>query len=258
MPHPQPITVIFVKNFPCGKCDLPVFPHHKALCCDSNDCDKWYHLKCTKVSMLQYKEFTSRHYKGTWICTPCLAIPFSGLTNTEFLATVSHHVFDNSSFPDKCALCSKKINQNKKNKCLPCRTCDHLVHRKCSGIPLSSLNALTRKDLNNWECINCLSEKFPFVHLNSTDLLHLSFNSNFDCPCNNQCLTKINSFDNFRLDLHKFVDKENEKFYIGPDPFSNLDKSFEVKINFKYYENHQFHKLTTAVSNKNNFFTLSH
>ena len=41
----------FCTKFPCGKCNKGVFEYNHAICCDSSNCNKLYHLKCTKVSL---------------------------------------------------------------------------------------------------------------------------------------------------------------------------------------------------------------
>ena len=152
----------------------------------------------------------------------------------------------------KCGACNRKINQNKMHKALTCKSCLHLVHRKCSGLKLSDLNKLSNNRFRHWECRNCYSDKFPFNTITDNEVMKLSFDSNFDCSCtvntDNDPVQK-----NILLELAKF--KKPDKY--GPDPEGNLEKCFGLDIKFDYYSNHSFHKLSATMNNKK-CFTIFH
>ena len=237
----------YCKNFPCGKCNLPVLNHQDALGCDNKSCLKWFHLKCTQMNLMQYKELTVAKNTGMWYCPDCVPFPCSKLSDSDFrnlFSNVSKN--DHSLYPDKCSACSRKILAFKKDKCLPCSSCNKLTHRKCCKIPLSTLNFLTRKDIKKFECGNCQKVKFPFSELSSSEICSLSFNSNFDCPCNTTDEV-FKDISTLRFQFAKFIDKENEKFYAGPDPYNELEKTLALNVDFCYSTNHEFHKLPSKI-----------
>jgi hypothetical protein len=52
---------------------------------------------------------------------------------------------------------------------------------------------------------------------------------------------------NLTLNLAKFKDSDTKD---GLDPDSNIDKTFDLKTNFDYYNVHQFHKLGHKMTQK--------
>ena len=239
--HPgSSFICVYCRDFPCGKCNVGVFPHNNALCCDNSSCNQWFHIKCTKVSLAQYKALSHHKNTDTWFCDPCLSIPFSNVSNQD-LVSVFHDPpsFDVNQFPNLCSVCSRHINYNKKHRCLPCHSCMSLVHRKCTSLSLSLINSMNKCDLLRWECLNCQHEKFPFSGVASKDIVADSFNSNYDCPCRTTCPTSIFKRNEYRLDLFK---KSDDKFYLQQD-VPDDDQGTKIDSNFDYYEDHEFHKL---------------
>ena len=99
---------------------------------------------------------------------------------------------------------------------------------------------MSKRDLSRWECATCHTDKFPFGDISNNDLVSMSFNSNYDCPCQSTCLTSILKRNEYRLDLFKH---NKNKFYINADPFEELEQEEKINTNFEYYEDHEFHKL---------------
>ena len=247
-----PFICLYCQNFPCGKCKLPVFNHNHAIFCESH-CANWYHLKCTKVTLSQYNILKTS--PEPWICGSCIAFPFSSLNDNELVLEYSPDIlFDIDTYPDRCSTCCRKIVQNKKKKALPCKTCHLLVHRKCTDMPLSTLNSLNKKELFNWECKKCLSEKFPFVSLDAKGIIELSFNSNFDCPCR---VSSRPTFEKQKYRLNYKSPRETDNKQYGPDPNNELDKEL-LTVNFDYYEDHEFHKMVTLLPNAGKHFSIYH
>ena len=71
-------------KYPCGKCHNPVFDYQNALCCEAKGCNKWYHLKCTKVSLHRYKIMQKNENCETWLCQKCYKFPFSHMGQSLF------------------------------------------------------------------------------------------------------------------------------------------------------------------------------
>ena len=260
-PISSPYTCFFCLTYPCGKCFLPVFPNNNALCCDVKTCNKWYHLRCTKFSLIRYKKLTVSKTSDSWFCDPCLNFPFASLSNTDMTSLYSALPYiDVNLYQNTCGVCSRAILAKKKAKCLPCKNCNKLIHRKCSTLPISILNSLTKTSFDNFECVKCLSEKFPFTGMSQCQIVEMSYNSNFNCPCSQQCPSPPQySSNKYRLNINKFVDRHNEKPFNGPDPYSYLEKGLESNIDFDYYDDHKFHKFMNRNHKKTNFFfNISH
>ena len=117
---------------------------------------------------------------------------------------------------------------------------------------------MSKTEFKKWECIECQNDKFVFNHISIKDIVSMSFNSNFQCPCLD---SSLNSFLSRRklytLDLFKKSD--NDKFYIQPDPIEEIDRGLKIDTHFDYYEEHDFHKLVKSpqLSNKG-IFSIFH
>lgn len=89
-------------NDPCSVCKFRVLKNHKAIFC--NICHLWTHLKCTPLSLSEYKISLS---KDDWFCPNCLSetFPFNHYVNdTDFffaLLDLSPDNFDSSFFESK-------------------------------------------------------------------------------------------------------------------------------------------------------------
>ena len=135
----------YCQYYKCGKCFKPVLDDQNALQCDNSDCSTWYHLGCTKVSLNKYQEFNKEIDTNTWICSYCYTFPFEGITDNNFgkpfysLNKIEKNVLMdivNQNFKTTCSVCKRKIRKDKLYKDIPCKSCTHLVHRKCSCISI--------------------------------------------------------------------------------------------------------------------------
>ena len=93
-------TCKFCNDYVCKKCSKPVYPHQKAIQCDSDSCNSWYHLKCTHFTTTEYINKKSRLHTQEWICPECICIPFDGVPDSE-LHKMSH---DDTNLKEYCRL----------------------------------------------------------------------------------------------------------------------------------------------------------
>ena len=148
----------------------------------------------------------------------------------------------------------EKSQKSEIRKALTCKTCMSLVHRRCSGISNYDLCHLKTTHFLHWECSTCQSDKFAFNSIVDCELVKESFNSNFDCSCLISC-PSLTIKRNLLLEMAKF-DKD-EKY--GPDPENNIDKNFNLNVDFDYYTLHQFHKLVKDLNEKRKiYFSIYH
>ena len=251
-------TCDFCKYYRCGKCQKHVYDHQNSICCDN--CDVWTHLKCTNLTLKEYNKHKIG-FEKSWFCIPCKneIFPFSKLDNKKFQSVfppvdkIEKMVKlslqkKNHKYSNVCTVCQKKII--KTHKGIPCKTCYHIIHRKCSCIPSTDL---THEILAHWECLNCIANKFPFSHIDSDELLQeISFNSNFDCNCKKTKPFAKNSTKQ-RLNLSLGTsDKASDNF---PNT-NNVDQHFDMKLSFDYYNIHDFHKLSKKINDKNSLSLL--
>ena len=99
------------------------------------------------------------------------------------------------------------------------------------------------------ECSACLAMKFPFVYLSDEDIQSISFNSSFPCKCQKILPSDINhpkyAFE-YTFRQHD-DDKENNNIDYNDQQLDNL----RLQPDFKYYQNHEFHKLSqNLIKNK--------
>ena len=155
-------------------------------------------------------------------------------------------------FVRKCNVCDKRIRDA--NRAIPCHDCKHLIHRNCSDLQLWQTTD-TLEILNEWCCKTCWKSKFPFCDIEDHELIPLTFNSNFNCPCkgNELILEDYRLFD--KLKINKLDLKEHEHIFD-----SDIDNYAEFHTNFDYYTSHDFHKLTKGLKTKekNSSFSLIH
>ena len=252
----------FCSNYKCGKCNKPVFDHQNGIGCDI--CNIWYHLKCSKHSLNDYVSMSKS--EEAWVCTDCSTFPFASINNQVFLETVETsnqleqytlktiNPINGKTFSHKCSVCLRKIKSNKSHKALPCLSCYSLVHRnrKCSNIPLNDLLSIKVTDLKNWECQTCISDKIPFSYIDSSELLKMNFNSDFDCSCQRTCENSNSTFNFQRFNYSEILYGKNHKEhdFFGPDPENQTDKVFDFHPDFNYYTIHDFHKLTKKLPKK--------
>ena len=123
----------FCTLYSCGKCDKPVFNHHKALLCESS-CGKWFHIKCINVSVASYKSLGKSSLP--WFCLGCFTPPFHSLDKQKLesifglssMEKITKKEILKQPLQTNCSVCSRKINKSKIYKALPCLSCSSLVN----------------------------------------------------------------------------------------------------------------------------------
>ena len=67
----------------CVICQKVCKISHKCICCA--DCNKWIHLKCCKLTIKQYKNYS--HFNDCYYCKLCVdsILPFQSLQNMEVI-----------------------------------------------------------------------------------------------------------------------------------------------------------------------------
>ena len=236
----------------CRKCDIIIRRGGKIKC---DLCAKSYHLRCAGHSK------TSLIPNETWYCYQCNddIFPFSS-QNIKIIQNLSFNSIHTKNYPNKlkslheslvrnpqtqpkyierCNVCCKK-NSNAKTS-IPCPSCKHLTHKKCSNLKSQDLAQL-KNTPNAWECATCLADKFPFEPCDDADLYAETFNSNFTCS---SCKTKVIKIDNSELKLRlnaKEIVKDN--FNPAGEEFDNqYNSQYALDPDFNYYETHEFHTL---------------
>ena len=246
-------------NYKCGKCNKPVYKHQNAVQCDHDECDLWYHLRCSPFTQREYLNKKSRLHTDTWFCPTCSHIPFSNVNHQDFISMYSDDDNLNDYFKaltdamhydsTRCSVCKHRISSKQKQKAFPCPQCMTLVHRKCSNISTHDLLHVKPKHLANWSCTTCLSEMFPLNNTEDTDVASLTYNSLVDCPCNNQTVSiPLHLCETFKY-AKQFTQKDS--YPTGHDPYELLDLTYDINVKCNYYNNHDFHKLTASYKNCN-------
>ena len=146
---------------------------------------------------------------------------------------------DSTALLPDCSVCSNLI---KKPKCsIPCPTCRHLVHKKCSILTPYQIQILKHQS-NIWECPTCTKDKFPFSEIEDDEILTLSFNSNWSCNCQKQrpSLPDEKTLTDFKLLLSKQNQNDSScSNFSGDTEFDEqFDAHHSLKPDFKYYETH--------------------
>ena len=187
----------------CNKCEIIFRKHNNAISCDS--CEGWFHLKCSGLSKELFKKLAVSD--DDWYCTPCknIIFPFNSLDANKLysLSFNSIHTKDHENklrtlflpntvqvacidYSHDCSVCTKLVKNPKAlRSSIPCPSCKHLIHKKCSNLNSSQLSSL-KTNKNIWECPSCTKLKFPFSEFEDEDIYLRSFNSNWSCNCGNQ------------------------------------------------------------------------
>ena len=252
----------------CNKCDL-FTRHSQPIKCDN--CDKYYHLKCAGLSK---KAFIPSEIP--WHCYQCNenVFPFNSITVKQ-LSSIAFNSIDTARHPNKlrtlhttrsstsvdpspvqryntqCNVCSNNVKQQ--NAAIPCPSCNHLIHKKCTKLTPNVISQL-KHTVNVWECSTCTENKFPFSQADDAEIIHECFNSNWSCGC----LTDIKPFvcstesSKYKLDLSQSSDSNDHDM----DFDDNYNAYHSLKPDFKYYETHEFHNLKDKMADKT--FSLLH
>ena len=136
----------------CRKCRLNL-GMKQSICC--TDCQKWYHFKCSKISLNEFKCHTQDQEKE-WICQYCLT--------------------------DKCSHCKKIVSSKQNGIC--CDLCNKWLHLKCSSLDKSTFSKLHPSDI--WWCKQCIQECFPFSNINNIQLYKLFNDSTYKAKKNSK------------------------------------------------------------------------
>ena len=137
-----------------------------------------------------------------------------------------------------CDKCSRKIKS--KQKQVECSHCKKTFHKLCTNLNNSQYRSVSNS--NNFICLNCQIEIFPFSNQNNSNLSLI--NSGFH---NFQFSDSTNIFPND--DLKNFFTKFNSL----ETPFSDID--YPVHIDSKYYDLNDFNETDI---NKHSSFSALH
>ena len=102
---------------------------------------------------------------------------------------------------------------------------------------------LNSKTEIHWECQICMSYKFPFTLVGNKVIVENTFNSSFSCQCQTSC--------KYETGKPEFV----FKYRINNNDGTIIDNAIWLCTpnNYKYYENHEFHKLSNHLCQTNDF-----
>ena len=231
-----------------------------------NICLNKFHPSCCGLNKKALTHLEKEGYLTIWSCNNCNNnnLPFnstpSSLIEKNSFNSLNHYKhphklrtityghtnkLTNTNFIQTCSVCLSKIQFP--NKAVPCPTCLHLIHKKCCNLTVTELTDFKRTK-NVWECSKCYENKFPFHNLGDDVLNHDAFNSNWSCQCKSKTSIQIDS-EVLRLVIN-FNNQENNDFTSPLFTFDDNVESFHsIEPDFKYYSTHEFHKLSTNVSN---------
>lgn len=228
-------TLAPMSNFSyfCPHCKLPVLENQNSIYCDS--CNNWIHRRCSGLSIHRFNEL-GYDTSSTWFCQICVAdtMPFQKLSKSQFFSEILANQRKYNSIKElnrSCHNCNICVNNSE--KAAPCYQCWCYIHRKCSFLSdkqISDLNFTSEQ----WFCINCRSNIFPFH--STQDILLDGFNSNELCSeatkdlTGYECLETITDLKLDKLDLNHF----------HPNTDNDIDQNLNLNTNFKYYTTHEF------------------
>ena len=134
----------YCQIYRCMKCTRAIKIKQNSICCDV--CENWYHLKCTSLSITEFKKLGRLDNNDSWFCKGCIhdALPSSNLDNKQLIKlfnnkkTINNFVKQNPTQYHKfCNICNK--HNNIIDKAIPCSNCKCLIHRKCTKLPAGQL-----------------------------------------------------------------------------------------------------------------------
>ena len=74
---PSTFICQYCSDFRCGKCFKPVYKNDDSLMCEADECLKWFHLRCTKITLPEYEEFERADDSPPWFCEGYQCEPFA-------------------------------------------------------------------------------------------------------------------------------------------------------------------------------------
>ena len=92
---------------------------------------------------------------------------------------------------------------------------------------------------------DCQSKKFPFVTLTNYEKQNISFNSTINCKCQ----TTVSDPNDPTLICDSVNTSDRPQYNTIDVTDTNLEK-MTIQSNFKYYQNHDFHKLAQETDSK--------
>ena len=252
------------ENNECSKCER-FFRRERKITCSI--CNLNYHPRCQNLSLKACENINME----VWLCDSCQSdtFPFRNINYNKIesmtynsLCPEKHNnqlrslriYQNNANKKDKkeaphanCKVCTKYIFQT--NKAIPCPSCNHFIHKKCSGLNQSELLRFKR-NRNVWECPHCLQDKFPFTNIENDDLLLSTFNSNWTCHCKTRPVPS-NLDENVHQQRLVLKNVTSDSHYIPPgDEFDlQFDSLYALEPDFKYYNTHDFHQLKDKLIN---------
>ena len=236
----------------CVSCNLSTHNKSKSKCCS---CGNLYHNVCAGIPK-------SKTQDKNWFCLSCRSniLPFhyvdyknlikmSTSLNKFSLESISLKSLDMSR---KCSICDKMLS--KANQGIPCRSCKSKIHVKCSKLrdPKNSFHTFK----GNWQCENCMKDKFPFYELDDNSLSDLLE----DPSSNKKDISKEFSIDEKLKLLLSQSSKSNWYAHtsnIEDDPGEGHVFKHDMKPNFHYYDINDFRK-TRQTWNQHNTLSLFH
>ena len=247
----------------CSKCEK-IFKWDARFSCSL--CNRNYHPRCQGLNAQACKTIDP----VKWLCISCTSdiFPFSSVNfnkieNLSFnsICPNKHEnklrrlqqnldtVKDSLTPDSRCNVCSRLVC--KPSKAIPCPTCNHLTHKKCSGLSQSDIINFKRTK-NIWECPHCSQKKFPFMNVEDDELALCTFNSNWNCQCKNKLVIPNN--DNIlhqqKLVLNYKNDSSDSNFLLPGEEFDlQFETHYALEPDFKYYDAHDFHKLKDKLTN---------
>ena len=181
-------------------------------------------------------------------------MPFGDLTNKQFQSI--------TQTPKKCTgtgdtepcikICSTCNRRNGNRDALQCQVCNFNIHFTCAEIPSNKTNDAFRKQ---FICIPCREHIIPFFGVSTEEIQNNTFNSNYNCKCLNHAplkedITEMSKVNDYFLKLDE-LDLEKYNTQVA-DP----DKIVTRTSDFRYYDNHDFHKVATKIKSTNTFSVM--
>ena len=129
----------------------------------------------------------------------------------------------------------------------------HAYIKKCLELRFPEICDIKNcKTETYWECQTCMRDKFPFTAVENNGIVQNTFNSTFFCKYQTSCKYEI-----VRPEFvfkYRINDNDHERSYgnITDNNDAILD-DFVLHPNFKYYDNHEFHKLSKHLHQTNDF-----
>ena len=153
---------------------------------------------------------------------------------------------------DICNVCHKQ--NNKIDKSIQFQNCSSPAQRKCTMLKLLEIYEIVRtKVFRYWECVTCMNEKIYLNSLDNRKIVKESFNS--DCKYK-VALNRSLGQEEF-ISKYQFGDTKSENRYSSiTDESDNVIDNDSLQPNFKYYQGHNFHKLSKALTDSKSFNLL--